>query len=467
MSHASLGIGPGSIVQDSYEIKRILGEGGMGATFSGKNLATDHDVAIKVILPQFARDNKAGDLFRREANLLRTIQNEAVVRYETTILDKAGRLYLVMEYIDGKPLSSFLNRGARLDALGVLRLGKRLAGGLEAIHRLGIVHRDLSPDNIIIPADDILGAKLIDFGVASDTIGTDKSILGDTFAGKISYASPEQLGLGEAPVSTASDVYSLGLVLLRTAGCEVPGAGGSLADAIDKRRRSIFVDPSLPSPVLRRMLESLLRANPANRPEKLVTLFDEAIREEQARLAQDAAAPSEKPKEKSQTASSATLAPFDDEEDGASLSGTGTKRPPLALLGGLAALVVVGGGLGAFFLFGDLGPNRAEEQADVAKTAAQADDPLQEITALIDAGGADNLNAAFGALMALARDDTQPQSLRASAAMAIAEMYDPETYSETRSPFPGPNPSAAQRFYEEADSLGAAEAASRLSRLSD
>lgn len=184
---------PGTIIQDTYKITRLMGEGGMGATFAGRNLATDHDVAIKVISTAFSDNKRAVDLFRREANLLRTIQHEAVVRYETTLQDKEGRLFLVMELLDGAPLSDYVQKGARLGSEDVLRLGRRLAAGLDAIAAVGMVHRDIAPDNIFVPGGDIQSAKLIDFGLASNTVGTEKSILGDDFAGKFSYCAPEQL----------------------------------------------------------------------------------------------------------------------------------------------------------------------------------------------------------------------------------------------------------------------------------
>ncbi|MEM9269137.1 MAG: serine/threonine-protein kinase, partial [Pseudomonadota bacterium] len=195
MTDTVFGLSPGDVIQNTYRIDKLLGEGGMGATFAGQNIATDHPVAIKVMTPEFARNKKALELFRRESSLLRTVQNEAVIRYETTLQDGEGRLFLVMEYIDGHPLSYYISKGARLEGEDVLKLGRRLASGLAAIHKLGIVHRDVAPDNILVPQNDVQMATLIDFGLASDTVGSEKSIIGDTMAGKFSYMAPEQLGL--------------------------------------------------------------------------------------------------------------------------------------------------------------------------------------------------------------------------------------------------------------------------------
>lgn len=447
MSTSDLGIGPGAIIQDTYKLTRLLGEGGMGATFEGVNLVTQHEVAVKVITPQFARNKQAADLFKREANLLRTVQSPAIVRYETTIMDKQGRLYLVMEFIRGKPLAYFLGRGAKLAARDVLKLALRLLEGLHAIHRLDIVHRDISPDNIMIPDEDILGAKLIDFGVASDTIGMDKSIIGDSFVGKISYAAPEQLGLGGNIVSKATDIYALGLVLMKTAGLAVPGAGGNLAQAIDARRADIRITDPKVNPILAKVLEALLRADPKDRPRDPVGLVTQAL------------AQFETPKTTAAPASA-----FDDEP----LPATQEKKKSSFNVQVAVAILVMAaiGGIGWLLKSsGDQASGVAVEQAQVARTATQAVDPLSEITGLIDSGTSDNLNAAFGALVAIARDEARPQTLRARAAMMVAQMYDPQTYNAKRSPFPAPNANAAKRFYTQARDLGAAEAQAALDRL--
>ncbi len=452
MNMRATGIGPGSVIQDSYRVDKLLGEGGMGATYKGVNLATGHDVALKVITPEFARNKKAADLFRREANLLRTVQSPAIVRYETTLIDRNGQLYLVMEYIDGKPLKHYLDKGARLAEADLLKMADRLLDGLSAIHKLGIVHRDISPDNIMIPGGNIARAMLIDFGVASDSVGGEHSIIGDTFAGKISYSSPEQLGIGEGTVSAATDLYAVGLVLMKTAGLAVPGAGGRLADAIDARRSDIVISSTLLKQVpglslgqgTRRLLEALLRADPKDRARNPRELVAQAQAE-----AETAAAP--KPV-------------FEDEP----LPESARRGPPLlAIVAGIAVFVAALGG-GAWYYLGQHSAapaGVAVEQAAIASGAVQAADPLAQTMALINSGTADNLNAAFGALMAIARDEARDRDLRARASLEIARMYDPATHDAARSPFPAPNPSAARRFYEQARELGAVEAQAALDRL--
>ncbi len=450
MDKSILGIRPGSVIQHTYEVTALLGEGGMGATFSGVNMATNHEVAIKVITAEFARNKKAADLFRREANLMRTIQSDAVVGYETTMMDESGQLYLVMEYIKGKPLSHFLEKGARLAEIDVLKLGRRLSEGLTAIHKFGIVHRDISPDNVMIPDDDILGAKLIDFGVASDTVGTEKSIIGDSFAGKISYAAPEQLGIGTGKVSPATDLYSLGLVLIRVAGLQVPGAGHGMAAAIDARRVDQDISDGRIGTPLAQVLRQLLKVDPAERPTNPVAEFDAAL----AALAKTALPP---PKTDTDA--------FNDDPVHEDTGSAGTKSGVIAAA---VLLLAALGGVGWFFMTQNAAPTGvAMDNAEGARAALASEDPLAEINALIDRGGEDNLNVAFGALLAMSRNEEESDRMRAEASFAVAQMYDPATYDRARSPFPAANANSARRFYQQALELGHNGAQTALDRIGD
>lgn len=450
MEKTVLGLKPGDMIQDTYRIDSLLGEGGMGATFRGTNTAAGHAVAIKVMTPEFARNSRAVELFRRESSLLRTVQNDAVVRYETTLQDKAGKLYLVMEYLSGKPLLYYLDQGARLASEDVLKLAARLTSGLAAIHALGIVHRDVAPDNILVPDEDVSKAKFIDFGLASDSVGTDKSILGSDFAGKLRYCAPEQLGLFDNRITPATDIYALGLVLMRCAGLTVPGDGKGWA-AIDDRREDIKIRDDRVSRNLRGVLEAFLRADPSLRPDDPLALVRKALAAENAEAQQPAG----------HTDRSAPDAQGRKPD-------TGARTAPFVAL--IAGFVIIAGGAAWFFLMGpgaSATSDASTGQAALAQDAAQSNDPLTEAEKLIAASGADNLNAAFGALMALSGDDSQSADIRMRANIMIAEMYDPATHDTARSPFPSANPVAAKRHYQRAADLGSNSAAQALARLSD
>jgi hypothetical protein len=430
---------PGTIIQHSYEITRAMGEGGMGATFAGRNLATGHAVAIKVISAAFASNKRAIELFKREANLLRTIQHESVVRYETTLQDAQGRLFLVMELLNGQPLSYYINKGASLSSEDVLKLGRRLAGGLDAIAAVGTVHRDIAPDNIFVPDDDIQAAKLIDFGLASNTVGTEKSILGDDFAGKFSYCAPEQLGVFDAPVSPKTDAYALGLVLLKIAGLPVPGEGKG-PGAGGARRADLVVPGDKISPALQTLLSALLRVDPAQRPSPITPLFETALRD------------------------SGTAPAARSEKTEAAISGAARKQGlNKGLIAGIAAAVVAVAVAGVFLWPQIAGtPSPSVAQGQMAADALQTADPLAEIAALIAKGDSDSLNGAFGALLAMGRDAARDTDTRIKALMMAAQMTDPKTHAITPTPFAAPDLNPARRIYQSAADLGSADAATRL-----
>lgn len=446
METTVLGLKQGSVIQDTYRIEKLLGEGGMGATFLGVNLATGHQVAIKAMTPEVSRNARALDLFKRESRLLRTVQNDAVVRYETTLQDKSGKLYLVMEYVPGRTLRHYIDKGARLASADVLKLGLRLADGLASIHALGIVHRDVAPDNIMVPDDDILGAKFIDFGLASNTVGTDKSVLGNDFAGKLQYCAPEQLGLFGNTVTNKTDIYALGLVMMRVAGLAVPGQDKGWA-AIDDRRENVKITQGSISAPLRKALEALLRANPEDRPADVVALLRKALEAE----------------------TSGRRPGQDDPGQDPDSPKTTTKTPLIAAAA--VALVIAGVGGGWYMMsnggLGGKATGASVTQAEVATQAVAQDDPLAEVQRLITSGGEENLNAAFGTLMALSQDAEQDTDRRISASIMIAEMYDPATHDAARSPFARPNGAAARRYYQRAADLGSDAAAQAMSRLSE
>lgn len=449
MEHSVLGLRPGSVLQDTYEIKSLLGEGGMGATFRGLNRASGHDVAIKVMTPAFAKNKKAVDLFRREANLLRTVRSDAVVRFETSMLDKDGRLFLVMEFVPGHSLAHYLKKGARLSSEDVLKLGLRLSQGLEAIHKLGIVHRDVAPDNVMISHEDINQAKFIDFGLASDSVGTDKSIIGDSFAGKLRYCAPEQLGLFGNEVSAATDAYALGLVLMRTAGLELPGEGKGFA-AVEDRKSDVKITYPKIGPGLKMALELLLKANPKDRPRDLPALFHDAL------------------SRASHTAKPGGAEPKAPKPGGTQQPGTGSGSGMMPLVAaGVIGLAVIAGGAWYFLTQAGGAAVPVDQSVTDARETLAADDPLGAARGQIQAGGKENLGAALGALIAISNDATMSDQDRMDANILIAEMYDPETHDTARSPFDRPDPSAARRYYQKAADLGSDTARTALNRLDE
>ena len=155
-----------------------------------------------------------------------------------------------MEFVDGRSLSDILEEGP-LTFEALVKLMRRIASGLQAAHERGIIHRDVSPDNIIVPLGDVTRAKIIDFGIARSTQLGDKTIIGSGFAGKDNYVSPEQVGLYGNEVTAKSDIYSLGLLLFHALTGQKLDMGGSQfptgreAPARARSRRGRHADPSV------------------------------------------------------------------------------------------------------------------------------------------------------------------------------------------------------------------------------
>ncbi|MBV9931859.1 MAG: serine/threonine protein kinase [Alphaproteobacteria bacterium] len=259
----SQGIQVGDVLNHIFEVKRFIARGGMGEVFEGCNVSSEERVAIKVMLPALAQDPNVIAMFRKEARTLTRIQHEALVQYRVLAQEpQLGVLYIVTEYIDGVSLA---------DVLGTLRPGpedqaallRRLASGLRAAHALGAIHRDMSPDNVLLEGGRLAGAKIIDFGIAKDLDPGAATIVGDGFAGKLGYVAPEQLGDFGRAMGSWTDVYSLGLVMVAVAAGRDVQMGGTLVDAVDKRRAGVDLTP-VPAR-LRGVLEGMLRPDPAER----------------------------------------------------------------------------------------------------------------------------------------------------------------------------------------------------------
>ncbi|TPO11136.1 serine/threonine-protein kinase [Mesorhizobium sp. B1-1-5] len=262
--------GVGTQLSGIYELDERIASGGMGEVYRGHNIQTGDHVAIKIVLPEFARDQTILSLFRKEASILNHLSHDAVVRYHVFTIDPGiGRPYLAMEFVDGQSLFDIMRRGP-MPGEDVRRLCHRLASGLAAVHKAGAVHRDLSPDNIILPGGQVERAKIIDFGIARSATVGGETLIGGKFAGKYNYVSPEQLGLYGGEVSEQSDIYSLGLVLAAALLGKPLDMSGSQYEVIEKRRTV----PNLSDidPDFRELIEAMLQPDPCDRPASMAEI---------------------------------------------------------------------------------------------------------------------------------------------------------------------------------------------------
>jgi serine/threonine-protein kinase len=263
-------IGPGTTLNNTYMIDSLIGSGGMGDIYRGHAIHTGDAVAIKVIRTDLEANDAALALFRREASALNHLYHEAIVRYYGFSYDPVvKRHYLAMEFVDGPSLSEHLRRGP-LPFEVARDLRQRVATGLQAAHERGIIHRDVSPDNIILPGGDVARAKIIDFGISRSTELDRGTIVGSGFAGKYNYVSPEQLGLAGADVTAKSDIYSLGLVIAEALSGRPIDMGGTQAEIVEKRRS--VPDISMIDRRIRPLVAMMLQPNPGERPPSMAAV---------------------------------------------------------------------------------------------------------------------------------------------------------------------------------------------------
>ncbi|MFC2252232.1 protein kinase [Labrys portucalensis] len=262
----------GAELNQTYRIDALLGVGGMGEVYKGHNIQTGDPVAIKIVLPEFAEDETILGLFRKEARILNHLYHEAIVRYYVFSIDPAlSRPYLAMEYVDGPSLAAHV-KNAPLTAAEFMPLLRRLADGLHRAHLAGVIHRDMSPDNVILPGGLVQNAKIIDFGIARSANVGGETLLGGSFAGKYNFVSPEQLGLFGGEVTPKSDIYSLALVMAAAMRGRALDMTGSQLDIIEKRRNVPDLD-GVPRQ-FHAVLAAMLAPDPAGRPEDMAAIRD-------------------------------------------------------------------------------------------------------------------------------------------------------------------------------------------------
>jgi serine/threonine protein kinase len=261
----------GTRLNNLYEIEEHIADGGIGTVYRARDVESGDHVAIKVLLARFAKDPMILDLFKREAKILRKLKHDALTQYFVFAREPTlGVYYLAMEFVSGPSLSSRLEAGP-LEPEAVYRLVHRLASALQAVHDREVIHRDLSPDNIILQNGDVGQAKIIDFGISRANTGG-PTIIGDGFAGKVNYVSPEQVGIFDGKVTARSDIYALGLVIAESLLGKHVDMGGTQVQMIEKRRQL----PSLEGidNRFRPLLEAMLQPDPANRPESMARIAD-------------------------------------------------------------------------------------------------------------------------------------------------------------------------------------------------
>ena len=203
----SRGWATGTRFGDRYLVGRLIGEGGWAETYEGQDLLLGRTVALKVLRTQFAADPTLVDRFEREARISAAVSHPNVVAvYDYGTQD--GSFFIALQFIAGEDLKQLIVRQGRVAILEAIHITREILRGLEEIHRAGIVHRDVKPQNVLMGRDGLI--RITDFGIAHQELATRVTTHGDAI-GTASYMAPEQ-AQGE-DVSPATDIYAVGVVL--------------------------------------------------------------------------------------------------------------------------------------------------------------------------------------------------------------------------------------------------------------
>ncbi|MFQ1701442.1 protein kinase domain-containing protein [Loktanella agnita] len=272
--HAPVPIG--TLINNNYEIKQLINAGGMGEVFRGENVFTGDAVAIKIVLQSLAHDEKVAALFMREARVLCQLSDQAIVRYYNFVKDAAlDRFCLIMEFIEGIALSDHIRDVAPLSLHQAVGLMRRVAAGLGRAHQMEVIHRDLSPDNVMLRGGSVDDAVLIDFGIAKSAEMAESTLHGQ-LAGKFKYISPEQLGHFGGAIGPRTDIYGLALMMAAALRGKPLDMGASVVEAVNARRE--IPDLSDIDPALRPLLAHMLEPDPNDRPARMsdvIALLDD------------------------------------------------------------------------------------------------------------------------------------------------------------------------------------------------
>jgi len=220
-----------------YQIIEELGRGGMGRVYKVFDTRINEKVALKVLRPEIASDREALERFNNELRLARKIGHRNVCRM-FDLGDADGTRFITMEFVAGEDLKNMIHMSGSLSLGMLLSVGKQVCDGLAEAHGLGVVHRDLKPQNVMI--DKHGHAKILDFGIARST--RDKGTTGaGVMIGTPEYMSPEQVDARD--VDLRSDIYSLGVILYEMATSRVPFTGDTAVGVALKHKTEPPPDP--------------------------------------------------------------------------------------------------------------------------------------------------------------------------------------------------------------------------------
>ncbi len=267
-------LAPGALLAGRYEIRGVIGRGGMGVVYRAHDRELVEEVAIKTI----RRDLLSGDpvlaeQLKSEIRLARRISHRNVVRTHD-LGESDGIAFVTMEYVQGLTVRELLDTRGRLSVASALALARQFTEALSVAHAAGVIHRDVKPENALLDGEGVL--KVMDFGIARFAAASSARTQSGLIVGTPAYMSPEQL-VGEE-VDARADLYALGVVLYECLTGHAPFEATSVVSLIAKvlstepvpvAARNADVPPAVSALVMR-----LLAKEPAGRPESAARLFE-------------------------------------------------------------------------------------------------------------------------------------------------------------------------------------------------
>jgi non-specific serine/threonine protein kinase len=261
--------GPGAMLEGKIRIEGVLGEGGMGTVYRGVHVALERPVAVKLIRPSLVRMPGAVERLRREALAVARLRHPNVVAVYDFGSSEATGAYIVMEYVDGETLADVLAREKPMRLAAADELLAQIAAAAHAAHEVGVVHRDLKPQNILLEKGAAPRVKVLDFGVAklleAQPAGPASTVDG-VFIGTPLYGSPEQAnGTG---CDARSDVYALGCILYEMVAGRPPFVGPGVQRILAQHASERPEPPSRLNDTLPEWLDAVVMRALDKSPEK-------------------------------------------------------------------------------------------------------------------------------------------------------------------------------------------------------